>query len=120
MPVPATCCHSHTRRPLTTTTKLWRDRVGYALSQWFRDPARPSTRTVQQIRVVAASATTKCSVASEPAKKTRRALACPLFPVCLAGNSRILRDIAEDQLKVTTNEAVRHRQRVDVGSYLRR
>jgi len=33
-------------------------------------------------------------------------LACPLFPVCLAGNSRILRDIAEDHLKVTTNEVV--------------
>ena len=73
MPVPATCCHSYPRRPLPTTTKFYRGRVRYTLSPWFRDGARFSIRKVQQIRAVAASATTKCSVASESDEENRAA-----------------------------------------------
>jgi hypothetical protein len=77
--------------------------------------ARFSIRKVQQIR--AASATTKCSVASESDEENRAALACPLS-VCLAGNSRVLRNVAET-MKDYANEVARHPQRVDVGAYLR-
>jgi len=117
MPVPATCCHSYPRRPLPTTTKFHRGRVRYTLSPWFRDRARFLIRKVQQIRAVAASATTKCSVASESDEENRAALACPLS-ICLAGNSRVLRNVAET-MKDYANEVARHPQRVDVGAYLR-
>ena len=52
---------------------------GYTLSPWFRDPARFSIRKVQQIRAVAASATTKCSVASESDEENRAAYGLPSF-----------------------------------------
>jgi hypothetical protein len=48
--------------------KLRSDRASYTFSPWFRHPARFSIRKAQKIRAVAASATTKCSVSSEPAK----------------------------------------------------
>jgi hypothetical protein len=86
-------------------------------SPWFRDGARFSIRKVQQIRAVAASATTKCSVASESDEENRAALACPLS-ICLAGNSRVLRNVAET-MKDYANEVARHPRRVDVGAYLR-
>src|SRR3974390_1396166 len=75
-------CHSHGLRLLPTTTKLRRgSRTGCTLSPWFRALLRALIRKAHKIRAVAASATTKCSVVSEPTKKTGQALACPVYRI---------------------------------------